>query len=170
MHQVRAVLPVVRSPEETGLDGRIPVTLSDSLEEYVDAESVPVEIEVETELISRCLVTDDLDVSVVFKVTLSVVDVTVSVDVDELEVTGILAEVGSVLVIGIGSPVICFDIVTEYSVSAETPDFTEVLSGIEVEQVTVKVGVVDDDGPGVPDATLDAVVEILSAELEGITP
>ena len=106
----------------------------------------------------------------VFKVTLSVVDVTVSVDVDELEVTGILAEVGSVLVIGIGSPVICFDIVTEYSVSAETPDFTEVLSGIKVEQVTVKVGVVDDDGPGVPDATLDAVVEILSAELEGIAP
>ena len=72
----------------------------------------------------------------VCKSSLAIVDLTVTIEVEELEVTGISTEVGSVLVVCIGSPSIGLSVVTEDTVSTESPDLTEFLVCIVVEDIT----------------------------------
>lgn len=64
----------------------------------------------------------------VVKCAFTVVDLAVTVEVKELEVTGISAEVGTVLMVRVCSSSICLSIVSEDTGCAETPDFSEFLA------------------------------------------
>ena len=50
------VRPVVHSIEEAGFIGWIPVSVPDSLEEQAKSDAVPVEVEIQAELVVRSLV------------------------------------------------------------------------------------------------------------------
>jgi len=51
---------VVHSPEEAGLTAWIPVTLAYTLQEYADADPVPVSAKIDTEIVTWALVADAL--------------------------------------------------------------------------------------------------------------
>jgi len=168
--QIRAIRPVVLAIEETGLDCRLPVSLSDSLEEQAETCTGPLEVKVETILITRSNVTDSHKVTGVFNGILSIIDVAVTVDIDELKVTCVCTEVGSVLMECIGCPVVGFLIVTEDTVGTESPDFSEFLAGIVVIEDRGCSLILGYPGTAVPNASLDAILEILSCELELVSP
>ena len=75
----------------------------------------------------------------IVKSTFAVVNLSVTVDVDEFKVSGIRPEVGSVLVEFIGRPVVGLLIAEEVPVCPEAPDLAKFLALIVVEDVTINV-------------------------------
>ena len=134
-----AIRTVVHSPEESGLAAWIPVTLAYALQEYTDADSVPVGAKIDSEIIARALIADALKVAMVIKSTFAVVNLSVTVDVYEFKVSGIRPEVGPVLVEFIGRPVVGLLIAEEVPVGPESPDLPKFLTPLEVKDVTVEV-------------------------------
>ena len=78
-----------------------------SLEEHAESYVIPTEVEIKTELIAWRDVTDAFKVTMIFQSTVSDSDLTVTVNINELKVTGICLEVITVLMIGIFSSIVC---------------------------------------------------------------
>ena len=142
-----------------------------ALEEHAEADSVPVEVEIDSELIARSFVADDVKVSVVAQSSGSGADVAVTVAVDELEVASISAEVVSVLMEGVLGVIVGLLVAEEIAVRAEAPDVSQTLVLI-CRRVDGSAGVVVLAHPGlaVPDAGLHAVVQRFSGYLEMVSP
>ena len=119
---------------------------------------------------TSALVTDDIEVTVILESTLTSVDLTVTVEVEELKVTGISTEVRTVLVEWILWPVQSLVVREEVTVCAEAPYVTELHTLIECVDVTRLVRELVNPHTAIPDSETYAIVEVLTASLERVTP
>ena len=166
------VRTVVHTPEETGLDHRIPVALADTLNEDTQTDTVPVRTQIDTILITRRRIADNVQITMVVerRTLTSVFDLSVTVEIEEFQVTGISTEIVAIFMERIYGPVICLLIGQEITVGAEAPDIAQFLAFIVRVDRTIGVVVILHPSAAVPDADLHIVIERFPADLKAVAP
>ena len=162
--------PFIAAPEQGRALRRIPVAVTDTLQEHAQAQSVPLRVEVDAELVAGHDIADAVEVAVVLEGAGSGGDFLIAVDIDETDVTRKGDGGGAEVVVPVRVPVFGFLVGQEEPVRHEAPELAEFLAFVEAEDVVALVVEAGDPGAVVPEAALDGPGQVLAAQFEGIPP
>ena len=145
--------------------------MPDALEEQAKSDAVPVEVEIQAELIARRLVAYYVKIPMIRKGGGACRNVPISIKIDELKVSGKCLEIISVLVESVLGVIICLLVRKEISIRAEAPDVPKLLILVgSCIDVAVRVIVLADPCIAIPETALDAVGERLAIKFYLVSP